>query len=478
MTFDDALQVLGIDGTASRKAARRAYLKLVKVHKPDRDPEGFQRVRAAFELIDQQIEWRQAWDLSAEDAAGADDDSPLADPAPPEAVAPNGAPDDSHEIDAPPPPDLLPLDPLPVDALLFEDPADHAPALTPEECPQTLMGQAYAAARAGDAERAEADAMRAFALAREALGAAPPTAYDALHVCLLLYAQGHPAAARTVGAAFAQWLRDSGVEREVMGTWMAGRLAVVHSLLALPETVHPEPLDIIASGMLDEDFDIPQALVTFAQDKPFASIDLREAMEQHAPNLAEAWGDALRRGEESSPHSPHVTRPPRRAPFWSRRRERVFDDSDELMGKVQWFGVLVALLIWNTTTCDSGPWKSAQDRAADRAAMVKRLQESGGRWRHAAKPAPKTAGPATTAAPASLPPIDLSEAPDWLTTFCEKLDAKCNRAHAVWAAFLKGKCAQAKQRYAWMSTDMMLSPARRKALKAGGRVIQSRCRGP
>ncbi len=51
MTTADACEVLGISTNATSKDARRAYLKLIKRHKPEQDPEGFQRVRTAFETV-------------------------------------------------------------------------------------------------------------------------------------------------------------------------------------------------------------------------------------------------------------------------------------------------------------------------------------------------------------------------------------------------------------------------------------------
>src|SRR5690606_35756652 len=51
MTLDEARTLLGVDATASADEVRRAYLRLVKRHRPDRDPVGFQRIRRAFDLI-------------------------------------------------------------------------------------------------------------------------------------------------------------------------------------------------------------------------------------------------------------------------------------------------------------------------------------------------------------------------------------------------------------------------------------------
>jgi hypothetical protein len=53
MTPAEALARLGLDPAASpdRAALRRAYLQAVKRHKPEVDPQGFQEVRGAYELL-------------------------------------------------------------------------------------------------------------------------------------------------------------------------------------------------------------------------------------------------------------------------------------------------------------------------------------------------------------------------------------------------------------------------------------------
>jgi len=56
MEFAEALLALGIDGaseweTLSAQGLRRAYLKQVRAHPPERDAQGFQRVREAYELL-------------------------------------------------------------------------------------------------------------------------------------------------------------------------------------------------------------------------------------------------------------------------------------------------------------------------------------------------------------------------------------------------------------------------------------------
>jgi len=50
MTLEEAFQELAVDRSASADAVRRAYLRLLKAHKPESDPQGFRRLREAFEL--------------------------------------------------------------------------------------------------------------------------------------------------------------------------------------------------------------------------------------------------------------------------------------------------------------------------------------------------------------------------------------------------------------------------------------------
>lgn len=43
--------VLGLQPDADDEAIRRRYLELVRDHSPDRDPDGFTRIRAAYESL-------------------------------------------------------------------------------------------------------------------------------------------------------------------------------------------------------------------------------------------------------------------------------------------------------------------------------------------------------------------------------------------------------------------------------------------
>lgn len=49
--FLEAQALLGLDTNADATAIKRAYRKLVMVHPPDSDPDGFRKVRDAYELL-------------------------------------------------------------------------------------------------------------------------------------------------------------------------------------------------------------------------------------------------------------------------------------------------------------------------------------------------------------------------------------------------------------------------------------------
>jgi hypothetical protein len=54
-TFVEARRVLGVDAAADFGEIKRAYRRLTLSHPPDSDPEAFQRIRAAYELLEDPI---------------------------------------------------------------------------------------------------------------------------------------------------------------------------------------------------------------------------------------------------------------------------------------------------------------------------------------------------------------------------------------------------------------------------------------
>ena len=48
---DDPYAVLGLDRSAGADDVRRAYLRLIRVHRPESNPEQFKRVRSAYDTL-------------------------------------------------------------------------------------------------------------------------------------------------------------------------------------------------------------------------------------------------------------------------------------------------------------------------------------------------------------------------------------------------------------------------------------------
>ncbi|MFN7782463.1 MAG: hypothetical protein ACK5PG_06975, partial [Lysobacterales bacterium] len=62
-------QVLGIEPTEDARAIKQAYARALKQHRPDSDPEGYQRVRECYEWALGWVEWRQSQPLDPDPQA-------------------------------------------------------------------------------------------------------------------------------------------------------------------------------------------------------------------------------------------------------------------------------------------------------------------------------------------------------------------------------------------------------------------------
>lgn len=58
----DTWEVLGLEADADERAIKRAYARLLKVHRPDEDAEAFQRLREAYESALAQARWRAEYE--------------------------------------------------------------------------------------------------------------------------------------------------------------------------------------------------------------------------------------------------------------------------------------------------------------------------------------------------------------------------------------------------------------------------------
>jgi curved DNA-binding protein CbpA len=62
----DPFELLGLRQENSAEEARRAYTRLVRKYRPDENPQEFQRIRAAYEVVTQVIEARSRFDAAQE----------------------------------------------------------------------------------------------------------------------------------------------------------------------------------------------------------------------------------------------------------------------------------------------------------------------------------------------------------------------------------------------------------------------------
>lgn len=66
-------ETLGIDATTDESAIRRAYARQLKLHRPDKDPQGYQQLRETFDLAKQYASNAAMWQDEEEDEPAADE---------------------------------------------------------------------------------------------------------------------------------------------------------------------------------------------------------------------------------------------------------------------------------------------------------------------------------------------------------------------------------------------------------------------
>jgi hypothetical protein len=215
VTLDEAIAELRIDRNTSPDEARRAYLRLLKQRKPEVDPEGFQRLREAYELLRNSLAWRHA---TAGRAPESGPPSPVANapvPArsptlPPEGEVTAGEAPAGETTDGPAPdPDLERLDEI---GRLMRAKETQAAA--------NLLAEHYE-----------------FAAARPGIAVPPPPA--TLDLLLRAHEQGWLPVAARLERAFALWLEAVGAEVRVLGG-AAPQWAIARELGGLPRALSPE----------------------------------------------------------------------------------------------------------------------------------------------------------------------------------------------------------------------------------------------
>ncbi len=232
MTSDEARSLLGVDPGIDPKALRRAYLRKLKSHRPDRDAAAFQRLRQAYELL--------------QPSAGLQE--------------PPARTDRLDELD----------DPDEVVALQEAMHACHTRLMTAG--PEGVLADARAALerslRHGTAPRWFPTSMMELLLALVEVGAVVDAA--ALEVAL------------------AAWFERSGAELRLLDGFGVVQWALVRELGSLPDAFDLRVRRWLAGALARWDFDWEWAALAhqLVQD-PKGTVATRAALVIHAPGLAD-----------------------------------------------------------------------------------------------------------------------------------------------------------------------------------------------
>lgn len=278
MTFEEALKTLEIEAQATPEQARRAYLKKVKVHRPEQDPEGFRRVREAYEMVAPVLSLMSSHDWSARS---------------------------SHEVR----PTMDGSD-APVVAYVERSVLRENEGQDEVEDATTAFGKGASdavEAEAGDDElewydaEPEADAtpaqvdewlqhayprlLQALERAGESTSAHFP-AWSALHALAALVVRGDWNRARTLGRAISNWQAgDAALDERFRGA-LAARWALLSDLVSVGPGVDTQISSAIGRGIQRDNASVVAIeLYRYAESFPERALEALHRTKQKAPYL-------------------------------------------------------------------------------------------------------------------------------------------------------------------------------------------------
>jgi hypothetical protein len=220
VTLVEALAELQVDAAADAEQVRRAYLRQLKTKKPEVDPDGFRRLREAYDFARSRLQPRRVLAGTGEIAVTMPTASlpPVAPPTESEAHAPQ-APDE------PSPPQRLPVSPGPSAATALE-----ADARTSLNDVRRLLAEGNPVAAA----HRLAEVYSAAAVRIEHPTPPPGVTLDLL---LHLHEIAQVEAANALMLRFREWLKATGDEVRVLPGLLAARWVICRDLGALPPPV-------------------------------------------------------------------------------------------------------------------------------------------------------------------------------------------------------------------------------------------------
>jgi hypothetical protein len=232
VTLEEGLAELGIDASASREAARRAYLRGLKSRSPERDPDGFKRLRVAYELVGALIR------AGLLEAAPEPTQAASADPAPARILV---EVKDAHDGptragDAPP------------GAADAADAADADAATDEPDEPDDCGGLADV-----DARRVWASLAGAFDAAAAHVDADAPPIVVAVDVCLRLVQIGDLEGAAALSRSVDCWLAVHGGGARLVAPALAAVWSLVRELCVVAGDLEPTSRAILALALRQRD---------------------------------------------------------------------------------------------------------------------------------------------------------------------------------------------------------------------------------
>jgi hypothetical protein len=405
---------LGVEPGAEPDTIRRAYLRKVKVHKPEVDPDGFKRVREAFEVLGRwaafQAHLRRQQTESAPE---------------PGAAPPAPAPE-------PPPSSEASPAPLPAAAAISTAPSS---ASKWAEVAELLTAKRH--------DEARALMVRLFS-GEEALGPAPHPE-QLLFVLLELQAASPGEAGREALKAYAAWLDRT--QQELALSQQGPRWLFTRELMRLPNTFPPELEALIAVGVLSGDFDkLFERLRAYTRESPARADGAIMSLADRAPTLHQIispWlnPDLVKRWDANGGKGPLI----------EPAREAAAPRSSS-SPSARWL-FLIPALIGLTQVFNSHPTS---------------YRSSTGNYLY--PPLPRASGPSSPTADDESPsPADRSVLNDIAGEVCKKAPEACKHARQLERAQAQRDCFGAKQ--AMLNLEFDESSAKLRQDKWGAQAI-------
>jgi hypothetical protein len=303
LSFDEALIELGVDAKATAEELRRAYLRLVKTRSPERDPMGFRRVRAAYEVVRTTLAMRQ---FAANSKA-------LESPSAPEPIAnePVGATSEARSAGESPSP-AAPSDPpstasqdAPVPSRATPAPST-IPNLSPEQqATIALIKRAWEIRETSDWKLM----VEAIEAATRWLSGPPVPVPACLYFIVALIGEEQIAPALELRRALGKWFEARQDAARLFSGDLAVRWLLAQELCAVAPEITARAAAAIAKALLAGDLTQARsalAVATVVLNGPSIGV----LFQRHAPHLIAALPERSVRQAQRRPSSSRV-------PIWS-----------------------------------------------------------------------------------------------------------------------------------------------------------------